>query len=89
MLIRTTGSGRKHVTVALSVAANGAMLPPLMIFEGKRPFDSEFPGPAVVEKQPKAWMDEERMIIYINKLLIPNIQKTYRAWSSGCFRPRF
>ena len=33
--IRTSGSEKKHRTVVLTVAADGFMLPPMIIFRGK------------------------------------------------------
>ena len=35
-IIRTTGAEKRHITVALTVTANGEMLPPFIIFKGKR-----------------------------------------------------
>ena len=34
-MVRTSGSEKKHVTVVLSAAADGTMLPPMLIFKGK------------------------------------------------------
>ena len=34
-IVRTSGSEKKHVTVALSAAADGTNLPPMLIFKGK------------------------------------------------------
>ena len=33
--IRTSGSEKRHVTVVLTVAADGFILPPMVIFRGK------------------------------------------------------
>ena len=35
MTIRTSGSEKRHVTVVLTVAADGFILPPMVIFRGK------------------------------------------------------
>ncbi len=35
-IVRTTGAEKRHITVALTVTANGEMLPPFIIFKGKR-----------------------------------------------------
>jgi len=37
VIVRTSGSDKKHVTVMLAVAANGSVLPAIVIFKGKRP----------------------------------------------------
>ena len=34
-IVRTSGSEKKHVTVVLSAATDGTMLPPMLIFKGK------------------------------------------------------
>ena len=34
-IVRTSGSEKKHVTVVLSAAVYGTMLPPMLIFKGK------------------------------------------------------
>ena len=34
--IRTTGAEKRHLTVVLSATADGQMLPPMIIFKGKR-----------------------------------------------------
>ena len=34
-IVRTSGSEKIHVTVVLSAAAEGTMLPPMLIFKGK------------------------------------------------------
>ena len=36
VLVRTTGSEKRHFTVVLAVTASGVMLPPMVIFKGKR-----------------------------------------------------
>ena len=36
IIIRTTGAEKRHLTIVLSCAANGALLPPMIIFKGKR-----------------------------------------------------
>ena len=35
-IIRNTGAEKRHITVVLTVAADGSMLPPMVIFKGKR-----------------------------------------------------
>lgn len=34
-IIRSSGSEKKHVTVVLSATADGALLPPMLIFKGE------------------------------------------------------
>ncbi len=77
-IIRTTGSGRKHVTAALSVSAAGDILPSMLIFKGIRPLKlrEEALRDGIVQKvQPKAWMDEEKMHDFLDEILIPYVEK--------------
>ncbi len=39
IIVRTTGSEKRHLTVTLCVTHEGDVLPGLVIFKGKRPLD--------------------------------------------------
>lgn len=72
----TTGSEKRHVTVVLTVMADGWMLPPMVIFKGKRKLKlSNVPDGMLVTVQQKAWMDSELMQVYFNKIWHPFIKK--------------
>ena len=34
-VVRTSGNDKKHITIILSAAADGTLLPPMLIFKGK------------------------------------------------------
>lgn len=56
--IHTTGAEKRHLTVVLAVSADGSMLPPFMIFKGKRKLKNlSVPRGWVVTVQQKGWMD--------------------------------
>ena len=68
--IRTSGSEKRRVTVVLTVAADGFMLPPMIIFRGKTYQtikDIEAPEGFVVTQE-KAWMDESLMFIWFDQV---------------------
>ena len=65
--IRTFGSEKKHATVA----ADGFILPPMIIFRGKTNRtikDIEAPEGFVIVTQEKAWMDESLMFIWFDQV---------------------
>lgn len=62
VLIRTTGSEKRHCTVVLTVAANGEVLPPMIIVKGKRALKFDVPSGWIVTVQEKGWMDENLML---------------------------
>ena len=71
MTIRTSGSEKRQVTVALTVAADGFILPPMIIFRGKTNRtikDIEAPEGFVIVTQEKAWMDESLMFIWFDQV---------------------
>ena len=53
-IVRTTGSEKRHVTVALTVTANGEMLPPFIIFKEKRQPKLQVCEGIIVKVQQKA-----------------------------------
>jgi hypothetical protein len=70
VLIRTTGAEKRHLTVVLAVAADGAVLPPMIIFKGKRALkDIKAPKGWIVCVQQKAWMDSTLMVRWIKEIL--------------------
>ena len=72
----TTGSEKRHVTVVLTVMADGRMPPPMVIFKGKRKLKlSNVADGMLVTVQQKAWMDSELMQVYLNKIWHPFIKK--------------
>ena len=70
-IVRTSGCKKKHMTVVLSAAANGKMLPPMLIFKGKTERTIEklrvLKG-FVVKTQKKSWMDEELMYVWLEEI---------------------
>ena len=77
--VRTSTSSTMRATVAVCVTASGKMLPPVVIFKGKkggrikREFTRYNPG-AFYAVQEKAWMDEKVMQFWIDKILKPYLQ---------------
>ena len=68
--IRTSGSEKRHVTVVLTVAADGFMLPPMIIFWGKTNQtikDIEALEGFVIVTQEKAWMNESLIFIWFDQ----------------------
>ena len=81
MTIRTSGSEKRHMTVVLTVAADGFILPPLLIFRGKTNQtvkNIEANEGFVIFTQEKAWMDESGLIKYGNHMQ----KKNKRNWIS-------
>ena len=77
--IRTSGSKKRHVTVVLTVVADGLILPPMIIFRGKTNRtikDIEAPEGFVIVTQEKARMDEFLMFIWFMQ------KKNKRNWIS-------
>ena len=70
VIIRTSSSDKRHVTVILSVAANGDVQPTFVIFKGKRPLkDIKAPCDITVLVQEKAWVDESIMLQWTDSSL--------------------
>ena len=81
MTFRTSGSEKRHVTVVLAVAADGFILPQMIIFRGKTNEtikDIETPKGFVTVTQEKAWTDESLMFIWFYQ-----VSKSYADFS-GC-----
>ena len=65
-VVRSSGSKKKHLTVALSATADGQMLPPVIILKEKNEQtirDLNIPPCFIVKTQKKAWMDDDLMKI--------------------------
>ena len=71
MTTRTSASEKRHVTVALTVAADGFILLPTIISRGKTNRtikDIAAPNGFVIVTQKKAWMDEPLMLIWFDQV---------------------
>lgn len=68
--IRTSGSEKRHLTVLLAVSADGNMLPPMVVFKGKRELKFPVPSNWIVTVQEKGWMDEALMLRWIQDIYL-------------------
>lgn len=75
-VIRSTGAEKRHITVVLTVAADSTMLPPMIIFKGKRRLKLSAPEGVLVCVQAKAWMDEDLMKEYLKHIWQPYVEET-------------
>ncbi len=79
--IRTSTNDTKRVTVAVTITADGTLLPSTLIFKGKpdgRIAKKEFPSGVYPDGhfykcQDNAWMDEDMMIAWVNDVLAPYV----------------
>jgi DDE superfamily endonuclease len=76
--VRTSGGQTMRVTVAATVTASGAVLPPLFVFKGKPGgrIEREFLGyidGGIYTVQQKAWMDESIMLKWVDTVLKPYV----------------
>ena len=77
--IRTSTNDTKRVTVAVTIAADGTVLPSYLVFKGKpggRIETKEFgtyPNGHFYKCQEAAWMDEEVMIAWVKEVLAPYV----------------
>ena len=71
-VIRSTGAEKRHVTVVLSVAADGTMLPPKIIFKGKRRLNLSAPEGVLMCVQDK---DEDLMKEYLKYIWQPYVEE--------------
>jgi hypothetical protein len=78
--VRTSSDSTKRISVAVTVTASGLKLPPMMIFNAQpngrieREL-SKFPNGAVYAVQKNAWMDERVMLLWVDRVLAPYVQK--------------
>jgi hypothetical protein len=79
--IRTSTNDTKRVTVAVTITADGTLLPSFLIFKGKpdgRIAKKEFPSGVYPDGhfykcQDNAWMDEDVMIAWVKEVLAPYV----------------
>ena len=68
--MRSTGAEKRRLTVILACTAAGHMLPPMIIFKGKRALKKlHIPPGVVVEVQQKGWNDGSLTLLWIQKVL--------------------
>lgn len=69
MVIRTSGAEKQRCTVMLAVTADGAKLPPYVIFKRKTiPKGVQFPKGLHVAVQENGWMEKNLMIDWVKKV---------------------
>ena len=68
--IRSTGAEKRRLTVILACTAAGSMLPPMVIFKGKRALKNiRTPKGVIVRVQKKAWNDSALTKLWVQKVL--------------------
>ena len=68
--IRSTGAKKRRFTVILACTVAGDMLPPMVIFKGKRALKTlRIPAGIVVRVQPKGWNDAELTKVWVQQVL--------------------
>ena len=78
--VRKPTNDAKCTTAAITVTASGKMLPPLLVFKGAkngRIMKKEFPtfdNSMYYTCQENAWMDEQVMLMWVEKVLKPYIE---------------
>ena len=76
--IRSTGADKRRLTIILACTAAGDMLPPMVIFKGKRALKNlHIPAGVVVAVQPKAWNDAALTKIWVQKVICQYTQKQH------------
>ena len=76
--IWTSGSEKRHVTVVHTAAADGYILPPMIIFRGKTNKtikDIEVPEGSVIVTHEKIWMNETLMFIRFDQIWKSYLEK--------------
>ena len=77
--IRTSTNDTKRVTVAVTIASDGTVLPLMLVFKGERTGRiattefSTYPTTHHYRCQKKAWMDEQVMLDWVDDVLKPYI----------------
>ena len=80
-IVRTSGSKKKHVNIVLSAAADGTMLPPMLIFKGKTDKTIKklcIPEGFIVKTQEKSWMDEGLMEVWVEEIWLKYVKDVSR-----------
>ena len=75
--VRTTNSEKNRITAVLCCTAAGKLLLPFIIFKGKTKHPLQkvnIPSGAVSTTQVNAWMDEEWMLEWIDKVWSPYVK---------------
>ena len=75
VLVRTTGSEKRQFTVIFTVTPSGVMLPPMVIFKGKRDLKFDISSGWIVTVQEKVWMDETLMLKCIKDVYLKYTKK--------------
>ena len=68
ILIKTTGNEKNHFTVVLCCLADGTKLKPMIIFKRKTMPKEDIPPGVLVHVHEKGWMDEQGMLLWIEKV---------------------
>lgn len=83
--LTTTGADKTRITVALAAAADGSKLRPFVIFKGKRTDrgrilkelskakEKGYSDQCIYAVQDDAWMDEQEVKVWIDKVLQPKV----------------
>ena len=80
--VKSCGAEKRSFTVVLAVAADGAKVPPKVIFKGVRtPRDLVVPHPLRVSFHKKGWMDEQGIREWIRQSL-PRAERSLLVWDS-------
>ena len=76
--VRSTGAEKRRLTIILACTAAGHMLPPIIIFKGKRVLKNlRIPPGVVVELQQKGWNDASLTLVWIQKVLLRYTKKQH------------
>ena len=67
VVVRSTGNEKRHLTVVLTVLADGVVLPAYAIFKGRKQPQFHEVG-VFIRAQEKAWMDEAMMLDWIDSV---------------------
>jgi hypothetical protein len=87
--IRTSTNDTKRVTMAVTITADGTLLPSSLVFEGKsdgriaKKEFSTYPKTHFYKCQEAAWMDEEVMITWVNEVLTTRGNKMWEGTTKG------
>jgi hypothetical protein len=77
--IRTMADDTKRTTIVVTITADGTLLPSMIIFKGApngRIARTEFAAYPTTNHyccQENAWMDEQVMLVWVNKVLVPYV----------------
>ena len=74
--VRTTSSEKNRVTATLCCTAAGKLLPPFVVFKGKTKRSLKnvrVPSGVIATMQAKGWMDEDRVLEWINEVWSPYV----------------